>query len=351
MSGGGKGLNGNRSPGKRDLNSEMRAPELRRLDLHSIDRSNELFSTNFEPNLERLRASIGQVGILAPIWVKETKQRLHIINGFRRFDIARSLGQTEIPSLLWGERQLLDRSAFQMSLHENTLTRGLNPVEKAIALQKLLNTFSIDRDETLSSYLPLLDLNPNEKILDTLLTVNGFSVATKRYLLDHEVGLANVSQLATFSKEDRESICRFLSPLKVGGNVLREMLTFIREISQRDGLKIEDLLSTREIEAVTTNPHLSGPQLIQGIRTVLREKRYPRLSELEKGFEDWKGEVRLSPAVAFSPPPFFEGDRFKVEGRFETVEQYRSLVEELQKLSEKGIDALLRVKGYGRDRD
>lgn len=249
-----------------------------------IDRSDELFSMNFEPDLGRLRESVRQIGILEPIWIREKGQRFQIVSGFRRFDVAVALGAREIRALIWEEDEIDDRVAFQMSLHKNVLTRGLNLVEKALVLEKLLNSFSVSRDEVIQAYLPLLSLEPNENVLRGLLLINTFSLDMKRYILSHGMSLANILRLTTFSRKAQESVCRFLSPLKVGENVLREMLTFFREICDRDGIEVHDLLSSRRIATVLSDSRLSGPQKIQATRRFLREKRYPRLSELEQRF-------------------------------------------------------------------
>ena len=50
-----------------------------------------------------------------------------------------------------------------------------------------------------------------------------------------------------------------------------------------------------------------------------------------------------------TPPPFFEGDRFKIEIDFESGEEYKAILEELQHLSRQHIGDLLRIKGYGSD--
>ena len=325
------------------------SPVFDRVNLTRIDRSDELFSMSFEPDLRRLRASVKQIGILEPIWIRQKAQKFQIVNGFRRFDVAVTLGTAEMRALIWEEDEVDDRVAFQMSLHENVLTRGLNLVEKAVVLDKLLGRFSVSRDEVIQTYLPLLSLEPNENVLSGLLVINAFSLDMKRYTLSHGVSLANILRLTNFSREEQESVCRFLSPLRVGESVLREILTFFREICDREGIRIHDLVSSRRIATILSDGRLSGPQKIQAIRRFLREKRYPRLSDLEQRFRSWRKGMGLPPQVVIKPPPFFEGNRFRVEIDFESVEEYKARLGELQNLSKEHIGDLLTMKGYGSD--
>lgn len=330
-----------------EQNKKVVRPLLERVNLTDIDRSDELFSMNFETDLGRLRESVKQIGILEPIWLRRKGREFQIISGFRRFDVAHILGKGEIRALIWKESKIDDRLAFRMSLHGNILGRGLNIVEKALVLEKLLSRFSVSREEVIQTYLPLLNLEPNENVLNSFLLMNTFSIDLKRYFLSHGLSLTNILLLAKFSREERASICSFLSPLRIGENVLREILTFLREISHRDGIGINDLLSSRKIEHVLSDSRLSGPQKIQAIRKFLREKRYPRLSELEEMFRSCRKGMRLSPQVAITPPPFFEGDQFKIEIYFKSLEEYEGVLGELRNLSKESIGDLLTIKGYG----
>jgi len=137
-------------------------PFLEILDIKKIDRDDELFSMNFEPDLGRLKTSVEEIGMVAPIWVRTKGRRFQIINGFRRFDVACLLGETHLQTLIWGEENLDDRSAFEMGLHENALTRPLNIAEKALVLDKLLGPFSVPRDEVVEFISPSWVLSPTK---------------------------------------------------------------------------------------------------------------------------------------------------------------------------------------------
>jgi len=331
------------------MNAADTRPFLDTVSLQDIDRDDELFSTNFEPDLDRLKTSVEQIGMVAPIWLRTKGRGFQIINGFRRFDVARLLGETHLQALVWEEAILDDRSAFEMGLHENGLTRPLNIPEKALALDKLLGTFSVPRDEAIRAYLPLMGLEPHESVLNTVLVINTFSPDVKRYAVSRRVSLANMGLLAMFSPREREALCEFLSPLRVGENVLKEMLTFTREICRRDRIEIDGLISDRRITNAVSDSRLSGPQKIQTLRSLLRAKRYPRLSGLEERFMQWRKGITVSPRVTISPPPFFEGDRFKVAFSFRNREDYQAIVEDLRSLSQGPISELLTIKGYGND--
>jgi hypothetical protein len=337
---------GRNSGTKREQNRGDEIPLLQWVKLAEIERSDELFAMNFEPDLAWLRESAKQIGILEPIWVRRKRGKLQIINGFRRFDVAQTLKMRMLRALIWGEDQIGDRIAFEMGFHGNILARGLNVVEKAMTLEKLLSRFGVSRDEVIRTWLPLLNLDPNEKVLSSFLLVNTFSLDVKRYLLIHGLSLNNIMLLSEFSPDERRMLCRSLSRLRIGENVLREILTHLKEIARRDGIGITDLVSNPRIQSALSGNRLSGPQRIEAIRKFLKEKRYPRLSELEGKFRLCKKRMGLPPQIEIAPPPFFEGDRFKVQFHFGSQREYEAILGTLKKLSKEGVGNLLAIKGY-----
>ena len=90
------------------------------------------------PDLERLRSSIQEVGLIQPVLLREKPDGYQIVSGFRRIAVVRELGHPEIDSRIVGE-ETEDLKLFFISLHENLTSRGFNTVEKAMALGKLVH--------------------------------------------------------------------------------------------------------------------------------------------------------------------------------------------------------------------
>ena len=66
--------------------------------LDQIDLSDETFSINFMPDLERLRSSIQEMGVIQPVLLREKPKGYQIISGFRRIGVVQGLGHTGIVS-------------------------------------------------------------------------------------------------------------------------------------------------------------------------------------------------------------------------------------------------------------
>ena len=97
-----------------------------------------------EDGLIELSESIKQFGILQPIIVQEKDGYYQIIAGERRWRAAKLVGLKEVPVII---RKYTDQEIVEISLIENIQRENLNPIEEAIAYQRLLNEFNLKQDE------------------------------------------------------------------------------------------------------------------------------------------------------------------------------------------------------------
>ena len=308
---------------------------IQKIPISHIDLTDETFSVNFMPDLRRLRSSIEEIGLIQPVLLRKKQDGYQIINGFRRIFVMEEIGGSDTLSMVLDEEERDDLQLFSMSLHENLTTRGFNTIEKAVALDKLVHQFHIDPAVVIKKYLPLFDLEADEKILNTYLSLVPMEEEIKRYVLKEEVSRTNIRRISTLSSKDRIALLSLISPLKLGENRLREILSFLEEITKRDRLTIKDIVKRPEIQAILFHQELTSPQRADRMKKALLGLRYPRMHSMETKFEKKKKELNLPSNASLQHQPFFEGKALKMEFQFETVEEYRSMLSSLSKLADK----------------
>lgn len=95
--------------------------------------------------LEDLANSIRAQGVIQPIVVRPILGgRYEIVAGERRWRAAQLAGLTEIPALI---KEIPDEAAIAIALIENIQRESLNPIEEAIALQRLLEEFKMTHQQ------------------------------------------------------------------------------------------------------------------------------------------------------------------------------------------------------------
>jgi len=309
---------------------------IQKIPLGQIDLLDETFSVNFMPDLRRLRSSIEEIGLIQPVLLKRKLKGYQIISGFRRISVMKELGKSEIESRVFEEKETDEFRLFSLSLHENLTTRGFNAVEKAIALDKLIDRFQIDPPMVIKNFLPSLALEPNEKILNTYLSLARMEDEIKQYVLREEVSRSNIRRLSGLTSDDRIAFLSLASPLKLGENRLRETLTLLEEISRRNRCRTRDIVGRPEIQTILSQTELTPSQKTDRIKKVLTDLRYPKMHRLEEEFEKKRKDLNLPSNISLHHAPFFEGKGLRVEFQFETMEEYRATLSTLSRLADKG---------------
>ncbi|GGW96494.1 ParB/RepB/Spo0J family partition protein [Alteromonas halophila] len=123
--------------------------------------------------LEELASSIRSQGVIQPIVVRQVdNHRFEIIAGERRWRAAQLAQLDEVPCLV---KNVPDEAAVAIALIENIQREDLNAMEEAMALDRLMNEFSLTHAQvaeavgksrtTVTNLLRLNNLNDDVKLL------------------------------------------------------------------------------------------------------------------------------------------------------------------------------------------
>jgi ParB family transcriptional regulator, chromosome partitioning protein len=124
-------------------------------------------------SLEELASSIRAQGVMQPIVVRAiSSNKYEIVAGERRWRASQLAGLDKIPVII---KQVADEAAIAMALIENIQRENLNPIEEAMALQRLIEEFELTQQEaadavgksrtTVTNLLRLMSLNPDVRRL------------------------------------------------------------------------------------------------------------------------------------------------------------------------------------------
>jgi len=163
--------------------------ELQHLPVELIQRGKYQPRRDMDPQaLEELAQSIKGQGVMQPIVVRPIEgDRYEIIAGERRWRATQLAGLDTIPAMV---RDVPDEAAIAMALIENIQREDLNPVEEAIALQRLQNEFHLTQQQvadavgksrvTVANLLRLISL---PEVIKTMLSHGDLEMGHARALL------------------------------------------------------------------------------------------------------------------------------------------------------------------------
>lgn len=178
-----------------------------------------------EEQLQELADSISRYGVLQPLLVQKKNSGYEIIAGERRWRAAKLAGLKEVPVVI---REYSPQQAMEISLIENVQRENLNPIEEALAYQRLMQEFQLKQEEiaervsknrtTITNSMRLLNLTPEVR---QMLVENRITSGHARALLsveDPELQL----ELAQKIEKNRLSVREVEKAVKLLGKEKKE---------------------------------------------------------------------------------------------------------------------------------
>lgn len=224
---------------------------------------NELSIDQIEPNpyqprtvwdeqqLGDLAQSIKENGIIQPIIVRKNTDGYEIVAGERRYRAACMAGLDKVPVL---ERKATDDEMLELALVENIHRADLNPIERAKAYQRFIDTFNLNQTEAakrlgedrtvVSNHLRILDLPSDIK---NMLSDSKISMGHARAILalpsdDLRRKLANRAMAGRLSVREVERLVRkHLEGKTVKDQPIKEKEAHIVDLERR----LQALLGTK----------------------------------------------------------------------------------------------------------
>ena len=115
------------------------------LKINDIEPNRKQPRTHFdEDTLLELSESIKQYGVIEPLIVTKKGDHYEIIAGERRWRASKKAGLKQVPVII---KEYSDQEAMEIALIENIQREDLNPIEEALAYQRLIKEYKLNQDE------------------------------------------------------------------------------------------------------------------------------------------------------------------------------------------------------------
>lgn len=128
---------------------ELKSPE-KTSEVYSISTSDIVPNPNqprkifSEPSILKLADSIRQFGMVQPITVRKLGHLYELVAGERRLRAAKELGWDFVPCII---ANINEEKSAQISIIENLLRENLNMFEQAMAIEALIDTYSLTQEQ------------------------------------------------------------------------------------------------------------------------------------------------------------------------------------------------------------
>jgi len=307
---------------------------LQEVPLARIDLAEAAWEMAAGADLDRLTASLREVGLLNPPWLRTQPggQRFRVVTGSRRLKAAADLGWQEITVRLAPEGAP-DFYCLLVHLIDNAFTRGFNLREQADLAARLLT--HCDRETVAARYLPYLGLPPSQAFLSRLVKTAGLEAPWQELAASGRLALTAAARLADWDPAARAAAWPFLDSLRLSQSKQEELLDQVALLARREGLSPAAVLARDELRRALTDPDRTPQERTEMVRRRLYAQVYPRLSAAREAFETVLARLgwKLTPRFRLHPPAVFEGPDFHLEIKFRDAPELQQLLAEIDRLT------------------
>ena len=152
-----------------------------------------------DEDLEELKTSIVNFGIIQPVTVRRKDGAYEIVCGERRFCASFLAGLSTIPAIV---KDYSDEEAMEISILENLQRRDINPLEEAISFGKLMEVRGYAIEEL------ALKFGKTDKYIRSRMQLRNLTDEIAALLVREEITLSIALELSRFCQEIQQEVYR-----------------------------------------------------------------------------------------------------------------------------------------------
>ena len=189
-----------------------------------------------EEKINNLAQSITEHGIIQPLVLNKEGEFYSIVAGERRWRAAKKLGLKQVPAVVM---DLSHKDVLEISLIENVQREDLNPIEEAIAYDKLFSEFHLTQEEL------ALKIGKSRVSISNCLRLLNLDKRVQEYLIDSVISEGHGRAL--LGLEDKELQYSISQKIIDDGLNVRQTEAIVREIIRNPLGTVKEEIETKKL--------------------------------------------------------------------------------------------------------
>jgi ParB family chromosome partitioning protein len=312
-------------------NSAIQPAHLKSIRLARINSQDDTFRITTRTDTDELQVSIKHEGLLNPPLVIRKTSAFTIVSGFRRIAACRKIGYAEITARVL-EPHLSSLECLRIAIAENAFQRPLNLIETSRSLHKLSSL--LNNSKSLAESASSLGLPANPSIISKVRDLCILPWLVQSAILEDTISLSMAVELGFMGPDIAIAFARLFSQLKIGLNKQKEIVALVKEIAERDSISIYGVMEDDKLQALLNSEDLDRAQKARILRSILRQKRFPRIVAAEDNFAFYRKKLKLGNDIKLIPPKEFEGTAYSLTLTFTDPAHLKVLQSRLHEIIE-----------------
>jgi len=292
---------------------------------------------------DTLEKSFTSLGILMPVVVYQDEEgQYHLVDGGRRLRFARKKGLSEIGARILPPETpveaLLDYLLFQLRDEvQRSAMNGTGFIHFAVKT-------GISVDWIFQSLSSLPGFRPDGRFLGEVEKIMDLPLPFRRFCHEKRYSLKQIRNLAALPKNIIHLLMEWQDDLHLTASILDEIGSGLRDCTRREKVDLEEFVKESGFEDVITSG-LSPREKTEEIRRILRERRYPVLSEVNRRVEERFERIDLPDGVSIRWDRTLENREVNVELSIRSTDEWERIsgllkADELKRAIEETLDDL-----------
>lgn len=299
------------------------------IEISDIFLENQYFRITTAKPIKSLILSINHLGIISPPVVLPENNGFAVVCGFRRIEAAQALNLAKIKAIVLPSHTP-QMECIRLCIADNSFQRPLNLIE--ISRSFTLLQQHVRDNQTILKEAALLGLPSNKDYQKKIVPLCRMPESFQNAILDDVIPFPIAWQLSQMPHNQSLVLVDIFKALNCSLNKQREIIVLAKEIGIREDISIADVLLDDHMQKIILDNNLDKNQKTRQVRTLLRRRRYPRITESERNFFARVEKLELSETFRLVPPPEFEGSTFRLSLDFKDlveIQAHRKKLDEL----------------------
>ncbi|MFA5905827.1 MAG: ParB/RepB/Spo0J family partition protein [Desulfobacula sp.] len=237
-----------------------------------------------QEELDRLRDSIAEQGVLQPLLVRHINDAYELIAGERRLRAAKEAHLTHVPVFV---KNMTDEQVLEVSIIENIQRENLNVLEEAEAYHRLIEEFHYTQEKVAKK------IGKNRSTIANLLRLRSLPDEIKESLISEKISMGHARALLSAGSQENQ-------------------IRLLHMVIQKE-------LSVRETEKLVNNAKKEPGEF------------HPGISPDEKQFLDQTSRF-LSDRIKSTVRIQKSGDKGRIEINFKSKTEFQQIIDLLSRV-------------------
>ncbi len=290
-------------------------------------------------NIEHLKSSISQYGIMVPPLVLCGQDKYIVVSGFRRIEGARYAGLSRITCRVMPAGENL--AAAMAAVTENSFSRELTPAElirATVLLLRFMDAKSIAKNATSIFNMPL-----NAGYINTLARIHTMPEPVLNLLDQGQISIKACKHLVSMNAETLAGFLRLFSEIKASSGIQMEIIAWAKEICALEKISLSRLIQESPLgitngdetgQGAISFGHRDMGALGKQFKAFLAQRRFPALTAAKNQAREQIKALELGSGLQLAVPENFEGIVYAMQMEFKNMDEFETRLNRLAELSD-----------------